>query len=96
MTVLPSKRELVWLPVVLAALLVIYLPGLDNALVPRWGESGPEGPAVKLLGIPLKLSETPGTIRRPPPRLGEHTDEILAELGYSAAKIDELRQEGVV
>src|SRR5690349_13195592 len=32
-TVFPPKRELAWLPVVLAALLVIYLPGLDNALV---------------------------------------------------------------
>jgi formyl-CoA transferase len=41
----------------------------------------PEAGTVYGLGIPVKLSATPGSIRRPPPLLGEHTDEILAELG---------------
>jgi crotonobetainyl-CoA:carnitine CoA-transferase CaiB-like acyl-CoA transferase len=40
----------------------------------------PEAGTVHGLGIPLKLSATPGTIRRPAPLLGQHTDEILAEL----------------
>ena len=40
----------------------------------------PEAGTVYGLGIPVKLSATPGTIRRPAPLLGEHTDEILAEL----------------
>ena len=35
---------------------------------------------IKMLGIPVKLSDTPGAVRRPPPRLGEHTEEILANL----------------
>jgi crotonobetainyl-CoA:carnitine CoA-transferase CaiB-like acyl-CoA transferase len=40
----------------------------------------PEAGTVRGLGIPIKLSATPGTIRRPAPLLGQHTDEILAEL----------------
>jgi crotonobetainyl-CoA:carnitine CoA-transferase CaiB-like acyl-CoA transferase len=51
---------------------------------------------VRSLGIPVKLSETPGRIRRVPPRLGEHTDEILGAAGYSADEIGALRAEGVV
>jgi crotonobetainyl-CoA:carnitine CoA-transferase CaiB-like acyl-CoA transferase len=40
----------------------------------------PEAGTVYGLGIPIKLSGTPGSIRRPAPLLGQHTDEILAEL----------------
>jgi crotonobetainyl-CoA:carnitine CoA-transferase CaiB-like acyl-CoA transferase len=42
------------------------------------------------------LSETPGTLRRRPPTLGEHTQQILAELGYDEASIAELRRKGVI
>lgn len=48
------------------------------------------------LGIPIKLSETPGEIRRAAPLLGEHTDEALAELGYSESEIADLRERGIV
>jgi formyl-CoA transferase/CoA:oxalate CoA-transferase len=47
-------------------------------------------------GVPVKLSETPGSITKPPPRLGEHTDAILSELGYDAATAAALRRDGVV
>jgi len=53
--------------------------------------------ALRLGGIPIKYSETPGSIRRPPPLLGEHTDEVLSEvLDYSAEKREELRNAGVI
>jgi crotonobetainyl-CoA:carnitine CoA-transferase CaiB-like acyl-CoA transferase len=45
---------------------------------------------------PVWLSETPGSIRRRPPRLGEHTDQLMAELGYDAQTIARLRQKGVI
>ena len=44
----------------------------------------PEAGTVYGLGIPIKLSATPGSIRRPAPLLGQHTDEILAELDAMA------------
>ncbi len=49
-----------------------------------------------LTGLPFKLSRTPGSIRRPPPLLGEHTDDVLAELGYEPGEMEALRRDGVV
>lgn len=48
------------------------------------------------LGFPIKLSETPASIRMPPPLLGEHTDEVLISLGYDHEKISTLRQAGTI
>jgi len=50
---------------------------------------------VRLPGFTVKLAETPPSLRRHPPRLGEHTDEVLGELAYSQAEIDALVVAGV-
>lgn len=51
---------------------------------------------VKQPGIPFKFSETPGQVRNFAPFFGQHTDEVLKELGYKKAEIKRLRQEGVI
>jgi crotonobetainyl-CoA:carnitine CoA-transferase CaiB-like acyl-CoA transferase len=53
--------------------------------------------SMKTLGVPVKLSDTPGSVRTAPPMLGEHTDAVLArDLGYSAEAIAGLRRQNVI
>ena len=51
---------------------------------------------IKNVGSPLKFTETPTTLHRPPPLLGQHTDEVLADYGYSANDIAALRERKVI
>jgi crotonobetainyl-CoA:carnitine CoA-transferase CaiB-like acyl-CoA transferase len=53
--------------------------------------------ALKMLGVPVKLSETAGAVRTPPPLLGQHTDEVLQrDLGIAAEEVARLRAARVV
>jgi len=53
--------------------------------------------ALQVLGVPVKLSGTPGAVRIAPPRLGEHTDTVLRrDLGVDAGTVAQLRAEGVI
>jgi crotonobetainyl-CoA:carnitine CoA-transferase CaiB-like acyl-CoA transferase len=56
----------------------------------------PKVPDLRVPYSPLKLSETPPGIRRPPPLLGQHNAEVLAELGYTMEEIAALRDQGVI
>ena len=51
---------------------------------------------VKSLATPVHLSDTPLVYHRHPPTLGEHTDEVVAELGYDPASIQTMREQGVI
>ena len=52
---------------------------------------------IRVLGSPLKLSDTPATQRTPPPTLGQHTEEVLRrDLGLSGDAVNELRAAGVI
>jgi len=52
---------------------------------------------LEVLGLPVKLSDTPGSVRTPPPRLGQHTEPILTgELGLDATAVARLREERVI
>ena len=56
----------------------------------------PNHGTVRMLGFPIKLSATPCRVRRSAPGLGEHSDEILAELGFAASERQFWRQSGVI
>ena len=58
--------------------------------------SHPNVPDLKVPNSPLKLTETPPSVRRPPPLLGQHNEEILSGLGYAAESIAKLREKGVI
>lgn len=70
---------------------------------PHWRARGlvrefrdPHRGPLRLLGPPVALLGTPATLRAPPPRLGEHTEEILGELGFSSERLAILRASGAV
>ena len=50
----------------------------------------------RVIGTPIKLSDTPGSVRTPPPTLGQHTDAVLGELGYDQDMIASLKTSGAV
>lgn len=69
---------------------VLYRKMVTEIENPRTGKK------LKQLGTPVKFSESNTSIRRPPPALGEHTKEILTELGYSQKEIEDLKSNGAI
>jgi succinate--hydroxymethylglutarate CoA-transferase len=67
-----------------------------RGMVQDWDTEHTVSGKIKLIGSAVKFSETPSRVRRGPPLLGEHTDEVLHELGIDARKVQELRKEGIV
>jgi crotonobetainyl-CoA:carnitine CoA-transferase CaiB-like acyl-CoA transferase len=49
-----------------------------------------------MAGLPIKLSQNPGSVNTPPPALGEHSRQVLAGLGLSQERIDALVKSGVI
>ena len=58
--------------------------------------SHPHSDTLNLVASPMKLSATPVQLRRPPPLLGQHTDEVLAEFGIGDEERRQLRQSGII
>jgi crotonobetainyl-CoA:carnitine CoA-transferase CaiB-like acyl-CoA transferase len=56
----------------------------------------PHAGRVPALGLPIKFSDTPGSVRSAAPLLGQHTREVLRSLDYSDAQIDTLEHAGAV
>ena len=56
----------------------------------------PTAGKIKTIGVPVKLSETPGGVHTRAPLLGEHTAEVIGALGYKKDQLDQLKQAGVV
>jgi crotonobetainyl-CoA:carnitine CoA-transferase CaiB-like acyl-CoA transferase len=51
---------------------------------------------IRMLGFPMKFVGSPCTVRRPAPELGQHSDEVLAELGFAKSQVRALRDAGVI
>jgi crotonobetainyl-CoA:carnitine CoA-transferase CaiB-like acyl-CoA transferase len=51
---------------------------------------------MKMAGFPWQFSETPASWRRKAPGFGQHTEEILSELGYTKEDLTHLKEEGVI
>jgi len=56
----------------------------------------PRAGQIRTVNMPVQFSSTPGSIRRPPPLIGEHGREILQDLGYSENEIDDFLKTGVI
>lgn len=56
----------------------------------------PVAGAIKLPGVPVKLTGTPGSVRTAPPTLGQHTDQVLSELGYTPGQIAAFHGAGAI
>ena len=55
----------------------------------------PQYGPIRVLGIPIKMSDTPGLLETAPPRFGEHNDQVLSSLGYTPEAIAELTEQGI-
>jgi benzylsuccinate CoA-transferase BbsF subunit len=76
-----------------------YLCDEEHHLAERkyWVElNHPEVGVRRHAGIPWRMSGTPTSVKAPAPCLGQHTDEVLARLGYSSAEVDALRKRGAL
>jgi crotonobetainyl-CoA:carnitine CoA-transferase CaiB-like acyl-CoA transferase len=56
----------------------------------------PNAGPIKALGVPVKLSDTPGAVDRPAPSLGQDNADVLGELGYTDAELRDLKTKGVI
>jgi crotonobetainyl-CoA:carnitine CoA-transferase CaiB-like acyl-CoA transferase len=56
----------------------------------------PDGEPMRVVGMPVRFSGTPGMVRSGPPSVGQHTDEVLSSIGFSDDEIASMREEGAV
>ena len=67
-----------------------------RGMVAQMDTDAAESGRINVIGPAVKFSETSTSLRTPPARLGQHTDEVLAELGIDASEANKLRQEGAL
>ena len=51
---------------------------------------------IRLIGFPIEMTETPNTLRHLPPNLGQHSRQVLADLGYSDSELDRMQERGIL
>lgn len=103
--ILKTRKKYDWLPALEAAkvpcgainnLAEVFADPHVQARGMTIGMAHPLTDTLQLVASPMKLSATPVQYRHPPPLLGEHTNEVLHELGWSTAEVASLRAAGVI
>lgn len=89
-----NANKLVWSPVTTPLEVTRDEQARANDFFMKWDH--PDYGPIEVLNNPIKLSKAPATITRKAPNLGEHTDELLKELGYDAKKIEALKAAGKI
>lgn len=89
-----GQRELIWEPIKDYAEVAADPQMTENEYIVDF-DHPLHGP-VKEVGIPVELSKTSGKIRKPAPELGQHTEEVLLEIGYTWEEIAKLREEKAI
>ncbi len=89
-----SKHKLVWSPVRTPLEVTLDEQAIVNDFFTEWNH--PDYGNINVLNNPIKLSKTPAGIKCKAPELGEHTEQLLKELGYAADDILTLKEAGIV
>lgn len=89
-----NRNKLIWSPVQTPLEVVTDEQAIANDFFGEWDH--PTYGPIKLLNNPIKLSKSPAENRCKAPELGEHTEQILTDLGYSRHDIEQLRADGIV
>jgi crotonobetainyl-CoA:carnitine CoA-transferase CaiB-like acyl-CoA transferase len=89
-----GKHKLVWAPVCTPLEATKDPQAIENEYFIEWDH--PDYGKLKVLNNPIKLSKTPSGIQCRAPKLGEHTDELLSRLGYTAEEILKMKEAGII
>ena len=89
-----SANKLIWSPVKTPLEVTEDEQALANDFFSEWDH--PTYGKIKTVNNPIKLSKTTAENRCPAPELGEHTDELLRQLGYSEDEIKKMQEAGIV
>ena len=89
-----EKQDVLCSPVSTLAVALADPQTEENEMVVEIAQESAE--TVRVVGSPINLSNAPFAVRHAPPRLGEHSEEILAELGYDRERISHLRADEVI
>ncbi len=89
-----SRTKLIWAPVMTPLEVTREEQARANDIFVEWDH--PRHGPVRMINNPIKLSKTPSRVTSRAPDLGEHTDQIMSELGYSEQDIADLRKAGII